>query len=290
MNRLQLGLLCVLAALWGLSFVFIRIATVAIGPVWLVAVRVTLAATALSVYALVTRATGPWADVRRRPVAWLALAASSGAMPFLLIATAELQLSAAVAAILNATVPLFTAAFAALWLSQPLFRTRLVGMALGFAGVVVLVGGGTLASGIEVAAAAASLGAAVLYALGIVYTRREFSTTPTLPLAIGMQGVSALLVAPLAVATGTVPHPSAVVVGAVLGLGLLCTALAYLIFYHLLQTAGPTPAASVTFLVPVFGLLWSYLLLGEPIALGAVAGLVLILLGVGLVTRAGPPR
>lgn len=285
MRGRDVGLLVVLAACWGLSFVFIRLATVAIGPVWLVELRVTIAGAALVGYAAVTGQLRSLPDLARRPIPWLVLAAASGAVPFLLISTAELRLTAAVAAILNATVPLFTAGFAAVWLAQPLRLPRAIGIALGFAGVVVLVGGGTLTSVVGVAAAGASLVAAVLYAAGGVYTRRAFAATGTLRLAIGLQVVSAGIVAPLVIATGAPPSFTPEVLGAVVGLGLLCTAFAYLIYFHLLQTAGPTQALSVTFLVPVFGLLWSFVLLGEPIAASSLAGLGLILLGVGLVTR-----
>lgn len=290
MRPRDVGLLVLLAACWGLSFVFIRLATLAIGPVWLVELRVALAGLALGVYGLATGQRAAFPDLRARPVPWIALAAASGAIPFLLISTAELRLSASVAAILNATVPLFTAGFAAGWLAQPLRPPRVLGIALGFGGVVVLVGGSALASPVGLAAAVASLAAAVLYAAGGVYTRRAFAQTGTLSLAIGLMVVSALLVLPLAGATGTLPHLNGTVAAAVVGLALLCTAFAYLIYFHLLQTAGPTQALSVTFLVPVFGLVWSFVLLGEPIGIGSVLGLALILVGVGLVTRAEGPR
>ncbi|MCI4337336.1 MAG: DMT family transporter [Thermoplasmata archaeon] len=265
-------------------------ATAAIGPIWLVELRVSVAAVTLIAYALATGRRDAFPDFGKRPAAWFLMAALSGAVPFLLISTAELRLSASLAAILNATVPLFTAVFAASWLAEPLRPGKILGVALGFFGVVVLVGGGGLAlSTLELAAVGASLTAAVLYAAGGVYTKRRFGGTSSLSLAVGLLSASAILVAPLAIGTGHLPEVGPVVLASVLGLALLCTAFAYLIYFHLLQKVGPTPTLSVTFLVPVFGLAWSDVLLGEPIAISSLAGLALILLGVGLVTRSPVP-
>lgn len=274
--------LLVLGALWGGSFLFIRVAVPALGPFVLVELRVVLAAVALAVYAV---AASRVPQIRSRWRSFLALGFLNAAVPFSLISTAEIHLTASLAAILNSTTVLFTAIVAALWMGDALTARKIIGIVLGIVGVAVLVGWDpTPLNGVVLLSVAAMLGASLSYALGATYAKRSFSGIPPLGMAIGQQtGAAAFLLLPAAV---TVPEaaPSGAVILCVLGLALLSTAVAYLIYFRLIETVGPTNTLTVTLLVPVFGLLFGVLLLDEPFELGTLAGLGIILSSVVLIT------
>ncbi len=271
-----------LGALWGGSFLFIRVAVPALGPFVLVELRVVLAAVALAVYAV---AASRVPQIRSRWRSFLALGFLNAAVPFSLISTAEIHLTASLAAILNSTTVLFTAIVAALWMGDALTARKIIGIVLGIVGVAVLVGWDpTPLNGVVLLSVAAMLGASLSYALGATYAKRSFSGIPPLGMAIGQQtGAAAFLLLPAAV---TVPEaaPSGAVILCVLGLALLSTAVAYLIYFRLIETVGPTNTLTVTLLVPVFGLLFGVLLLDEPFELGTLAGLGIILSSVVLIT------
>ncbi len=283
MKPYDLALLFLLAALWGASFLFIRVASPALGPLALIAARVLLAAAVLALYAAATRRLP---DLRSRWKSYLLLGIVNAAIPFTLIATAELRLTASLAAILNATTPLFAALVAALWLGERITPKRALGLALGLAGVAILVGWSPLRlDGPVLLAIAASLGGAVAYAVGGVYASSgAFKGAPPLALAIGQQLGAGIVLLPLAATHVPTAAPSMGVVLAFLGLSLLATAVAYLIYFRLIASVGPTKTLTVTILVPVFGLLWGALFLHEPVGLGTLAGLAVVLISVVLVT------
>jgi len=282
MKPYDLALLFLLAAVWGAAFLFIRVASPALGPFMLVTARVLLAAGALLLYAAATRRVP---DLRARWKGYVLLGAVNAAAPFTLISVAELRLTASLAAILNATTPLFAALVAALWLRERITAKRALGLALGLVGVAILVGWSPLRiDGPVLLAIAASLGGAAAYAVGGVYVSRRFKGTPPLALAIGQQLGAGALLLPLAVTHIPAVPPSMGVVLAFLGLSLLATAVAYLIYFRLIANVGPTKTLTVTILVPVFGLLWGALFLHEPVGLGTLAGLVVVLTSVALVT------
>lgn len=294
MKRKELGALLLLAALWGAPFLFYRVAAPVLGPIVLVCLRVALAGAALLVYATATRRTSNWQSRLR---AFLVLGALNAAIPYVLIATAELHITASLATILNATTPLFTAVVAAVRLGERLTARTVLGLLLGVAGVAVLVGWSPLPlDPVLILAVAACLTAALSYALAGVFAKTAFAGTPPLTLAIGQQvGASLLLLPfalPIAAAGKTAFHPSAAVVASVLGLALLCTSLGYLLYFFLIESVGPTRTLSVTFLMPGFGVLWSVLFLGETVGAGTFAGLGLILASIFLVTghRPSPDR
>lgn len=275
-----------LAALWGASFLFIRVAAPAMGPVILVEVRVILAGAALLVYGVAMHSR---LDLRRRWLTYLLLGVFNAALPYTLISAAELRLSAGLAAILNATTPLFTAIVAVFWLGDAFTWRKAAGLLVGIAGVVVVMGGGPLPlDGPTLLAAGASLLGALSYGVAGVYARRALVGVAPLASATGQQLGAAVALAPLAipiVATQRAhitPTPGAV--WATLALALLCTSLAYLLFFHLISAVGPISTLSVTFLVPVFGLVWSALFLHERLTIGAVVGLAIILGSMWLVT------
>ena len=267
--------LILLGALWGGSFLFIRVAVPALGPFLLVELRVGLAAVALFFYAL---AASRVPKIRGRWRSFLALGFLNAAVPFSLISAAEIHLTASLAAILNSTTVMFTAMVTAVWMGDTLTARKVVGIILGIVGVTVLVGWDPIAlNGIVLLSVAAMLGASLSYALGATYAKQAFSGIPPLGMAIGQQMGATALVLPLAVIGLPTEVPSSAVALSVLGLALLSTAVAYLIYFRLIENVGPTSTVTVTLLVPVFGLLFGVLLLDEPFGPGTLAGLGIIL-------------
>jgi drug/metabolite transporter (DMT)-like permease len=273
--------LVLLGALWGGSFLFIRVAVAELGPFLLVELRAGLAAAALFLCAL---AAGRVPKIRSRWRSFLVLGFLNAAVPFSLISAAEIHLTASLAAILNSTTVMFTAMVAA-WLGDPLTARKAVGIGLGILGVTVLVGWDPVPlSGLVLLAVAAMLIASLSYALGATYAKRSFSGIPPLGMAIGQLTAATALILPFSVATVPARAPSLAVVLCVLGLALLSTAAAYLIYFRLIENVGPTSTLTVTLLVPVFGLLFGVLLLDEPFGPGTLVGLGIILSGVVLIT------
>lgn len=274
--------LVLLGALWGASFLFIRVTVPALGPFLLVGLRVGLAATALLLYAIVA---GRLPKIRSRWRSFLALGFLNAAVPFCLISAAEIHLTASLAAILNSTTVMFTAMVAAVWMGDALTARKVVGIVLGIVGVTVLVGWDPLPlGGIVLLSVAAMLIASLSYALGATYARWSFSGIPPLGMAIGQLTAATALLLPLSAVSPPGEVPSSSVALCVLGLALLSTAVAYLIYFRLIENVGPTSTVTVTLLVPVFGLVFGVLLLGEPFGPGTLAGLGIILSSVVLIT------
>lgn len=278
----DLGALTLLGALWGGSFLFISVAVPALGPALLVELRVLLAAVALALYAV---AVGRLPALRSRWKEFLILGGLNAAVPFTLIAISQLNLTASLAAIMNSTTPLFAAVVAAAWIGEELTTRKIFGLLLGVVGVAVLVGLDPVPlNGVVLLSVGASLLAALCYALGGVYAKRTFPGVPPLAMGIGQQAAAAAILLPLAAASLPEEPPSLAVVLSVLGLALLSTAVAYLLYFRLMASVGPTKTLTVTFLVPVFGVLFGVLLLGDPVGVGTFAGMGIILSSVALVT------
>ena len=280
--------LVVLGALWGGSFLFIRVAVPALGPLLLVELRVGLAAVTLFLYAL---AAGRVPKIRDRWRSFLVLGFLNAAAPFSLISAAEIHLTASLAAILNSTTVMFSAIVAAVWIGDVLTARKALGIVLGIVGVTVLVGWDPLPlNGAVLLAVAAMLIASLSYALGATYAKRSFSGIAPLGMAIGQLGGAIALLTPLAVVSLPTEAPSLIVAISMLGLALLSTAVAYLIYFRLIENVGPTSTVTVTLLVPVFGLLFGVLLLDEPFGPGTLAGLSIILTSVVLITGISPRK
>lgn len=281
MKARDLALLTLLAALWGASYLFMRIAGPVLGSVPLMGLRVLLAGGLLLAYA---GATGALPDFRARWRQFLLLGLIGNAIPFILIANAVLDLNASLAAILNATTPMCTAIIAAVWLGDPFGSRKLLGVLMGILGVGILVGWSPLpVTPTTLLAVAQALLASVCYGLTVVYARTRFQDLPPLHTAVGqLTGASLLLLPPTLLLWPARPLSLAVVL-AVLALAVACSALAYLIYFHLIRTAGPLATSTVTFLIPFFSLLWGTLFLGEPLTLGLFAGLGVILASVWMV-------
>jgi drug/metabolite transporter (DMT)-like permease len=288
MGTRDLGALLLLSALWGASFIYIRVAVPALGPFVLVELRVGLAAVALALCAALL---GRLPKLRRRWRQFALLGAVNVAIPFCLISAAEINLTASLAAIMNSTTVMFTAVVAAVWMGDALTARKLVGVALGIVGVTVLVGWDPIAMNWAVAiSVGAMLAASLAYALGSVYAKRTFADSPPLAIASGQLTAATMLVLPLAAVSAPEQSPSTIVVLSVLGLALPSTAVAYMLYFRLIANVGPTSTSTVTLLVPLFGLLFGVVLLDEPVGVGTLAGLVLILSSVTLITGLGATR
>ncbi|QUL54700.1 DMT family transporter [Paenibacillus tritici] len=283
MSRKDFSILLLLAFTWGASFLFMRIASPELGPVFTTELRVTLAGAALLLYALLTRRK---LGILKHWRAFLLLGAVNAALPFTLICMAELHLSASLAAILNATTPMFAALAAWGTRQEKPGAAKSAGLIMGLAGVGVLVGWSPLPlTGTVLVSVGYSLGAALCYALGGLYASRVGAGLSPLALAAGQQLGASVVLLPLAVIFAPDHLPSAAAVYSVLGLSLICTSVAYLLYFRLIASIGPVKTVSVTFLVPVFGLLWGVIFLQEQVYANTIAGLVIILLSVMLVNR-----
>lgn len=288
MKSRDFSLLMLLGAIWGASYLFMRIAAPVLGPIVLMATRVGFAALALWIYCA---ATGIRPDWRGRWRQFLTLGLLNNAIPFVLIGVAVIYLNASVAAILNATTPLFTAIVATLLLGESFGLRRATGVLLGIVGVGILMGWSPLPLTAQtLIASGAALLAALAYGVAAVYARGRFQGVPPVEVAVGQLTGSTLLLMPLAMTQLPWISLSLPIAAAVLTLALLCTAFAYLLYFHLIASAGATQAATVTFLVPFFTVLWAVLLLGEPVSLGMLVGLVIILISVWLVLKPVPIR
>jgi drug/metabolite transporter (DMT)-like permease len=288
MGARDLGALLLLSALWGASFIFIRVAVPALGPFVLVELRVGLAAATLALCAVLLGRL-PKLRVRWKQFALLGLV--NVAIPFSLISAAEINLTASLAAILNSTTVMFTAVVAAVWMGDALTARKIFGVVLGIIGVTVLVGWDPIVMDWAVIlSVGAMLAASLGYALGSVYAKRTFVGSPPLAIAIGQLTAASMLMLPLAAVSVPDQRPSTIVVLSVLGLALPSTALAYMLYFRLISNVGPTSTSTVTLLVPLFGLLFGVVLLEEPVGLGTFAGLILILSSVTLITGLGVAR
>lgn len=271
-----------LAALWGASFLFMRMGAAEFGPVALSAVRV--AGAALFLLPLL-RWRGQFGVLRQhwRPIAVVGVLNS--ALPFLCFSYAALSITAGLAGIFNAAAPLFGAVIAWLWLKDRLSASRVVGLAIGFAGVLWLAWDkASFKPGGSGWAIVACLAATLLYGIGANYTKRYLSGVAPLAVATGSQ-VAAALMLMLPAAwwwPATTPSPGAWTAAALLAL--LCTGIAYLLYFRLIAHIGPANAIAVTFLIPMFAALWGWLFLGEGITAAMVIGCAVILLGTGLAT------
>jgi drug/metabolite transporter (DMT)-like permease len=287
MGAREWTMLVALSVLWGGSFFFVGVAVRALPPVTVVALRVAGAALILAV---VLRALGLRLPTGSRLwAAFFGMALLNNAVPFLLITWGQTAIASGLAAILNATTPLFGVVLAHfLTADEKLTPSRLAGVATGFAGVVVMVGPAALdALDKSLAAQLACLGAAFSYALAGIYGRR-FKRLGVSPLvtAAGQVTASTMLLVPLALlieAPWRLAPPGLETWAALAGLASLSTALAYILFFRILAAAGATNILLVTFLVPVSAILLGIAFLGERLAAGHLAGMALIGLGLALI-------
>lgn len=277
--------LLALSAMWGGGFLFVRIAVPDFGPFALVAVRVLLAGGLMLAWAAARGGVPPfW----RRGRQYLVLGALNVAFPFTLSSWALLTVPASLAAIIMATVPLFTAPLAAIQLRTPPTPRQIVGLLVGFVGVAILVGFGSAAIDEEsLAAIGALLATAFFYAVGGIYTARKFTGVSPIESTIGQQFAAFALLLPFALAAPPVGIPSTGAIGALVLLIVFPTVVAYLLFFRLITAVGPTQTAMTAYLIPLFGVVWGVVLLGETVGPATFVGMGVILAGVVLVTGGG---
>lgn len=288
MSIAQLGALFFLGAIWGASYIFIRVAVEPFGPVFLMFARVALTVPILLGYARL-RAIDLQIRVHWRQ--FLVLGFLGSALPFTLIAWAELTVSGSMAAILTSATPLFTTLVAVPGLGERLTAYKLIGAVLGIVGVSIVVGGSSMTLDARfLLATLALLGAALSYALGGVYAKRTFHGVNNLSMSSGQLIAAALILAPLSLFNLPRELPPADAILTLLTLVVLCTAFAYQLYYYLIISAGPIQALTVTLLVPIFGVIWGALWLGERVSPSMLLGLLIVLFSVGLVTGMVSPK
>lgn len=277
-------LLIILSVLWGGSFFFVELALDGLGPFTLVTGRVGLGALALLIF---VRATGNRMPREARLWgAFLVMGALNNLIPFTLIAWGQVHIDSGLASILNATTPLFTVLLAhVLTRDERMTTGKFVGVLFGLAGVAVLIGPDALSGlGAQGLGQIAVLVASLSYGFAGIFGRR-FKDIPPSVAAAGMLTTSTVMVAPLAVLIER-PWTASPGVGAllaVLGMAVLSTALAYLLYFRILARAGATNLLLVTFLIPVSALVLGILFLGERLDWTAYAGMALIFLGLAAV-------
>lgn len=291
MGATEWSLLGLLSVLWGGSFFFVSVAVTALPPLTVVVARVGLAAVVLWAVVALLRMPVPWS--RALAMAFLGMGLLNNVVPFTLFVWAQTRIPGGLASILNATTPLFGVVVAGLLLpDERMTPARLAGAVLGLGGVAVLVGpqvlGGTDGS---LAAQAACLGAALSYACAGVFGRRfKAMGIPPLVVAAGQVGASTLVLLPLVAVVDrpwTVAPPGWPVAAAVVGLAVVSTAVAYIVYFRLLERAGASNSLLVTLLIPVSAILLGGLFLGERLEPATLAGMVLI--AVGLAVLDGRP-
>ncbi|RZI44772.1 EamA/RhaT family transporter [Herbaspirillum sp. HC18] len=281
MSTPNLFRLFLLGAIWGTSFMLMRIAVPSLGPLPTTFLRALLGGIALYMFARSRGIDFRWRENART---YLVIGLFNTAIPFALFAWSALHIPSAYMATMNSLAPIFTGLFGFLLLSERLTPSRIMACVLGLTGVAVLVGvGPTKVTTNTVLGVLAGMGAATCYGFAATYTRMKASQIPALATATGSQLAASLALLPLALPAA--PHAAAVTSQAALAvtvLGVLCTGLAYAIFFHLIATEGASKAITVTFLVPATASIWAWLFLGEPITAGTVMGIAVVLCATAL--------
>lgn len=280
-------MLILLAAIWGGSFIFMRVLSPVLGAVLTTALRVFCAGLALQCWFLLTRRKLYW---QRYWPQYLVTGLLGACIPFTLFAYAAYSLPAGYSAIINSATPLFGAIFAAIWLGNPLTWRKIAALIIGMMGVGIISyhGDSTHYSSTSYLAMLACVGATVCYGLNSIYVRKFAREVDP----INMAGASQLLMGALWLCMSFFALPTSNDLHTlewhklalnIAGLSLLCSAIAFVLFYRIMQEVGQAQALSVTLLIPVFGLLWGKLFLNEAITLKMILGCLCILISVRLI-------
>ena len=280
--------LVILSALWGASFLFMRIGTPEFGPVVLAALRVGIGSIVLLPILMLH------ADFRELKDNWGKLAWTgilNTAIPFMLFPFSTLYLTGGFTAILNATAPIFTVLIAWIWLSSRLDAGRIVGFVVGIGGVLVLVWDKASfdLDGVSLAILAAIV-ASVFYGIGGNYAKKYLQGVSSLAVATGCQLAAAIVLLPGAVALWPAGPISMKAWVAVIAMGIFSTGFAYILYFRLIANVGPASAITVTYLVPGFAILWGAMILDEQVTSSMVIGCVIILAGTSLATGMLPTK
>ncbi len=281
------GMLLILSLLWGASFFFARIAVAEVPPLMLVLLRVSIAAASLHFYLSLK---GEWRTFRQQPFApFLLLGLLNNAIPFSLLFAGQTELGAGLAAVLNALVPFWTVIAANRFTSdEKITAGKLLGIALGVTGAAIIIGPGAVSGlGAPLWAEMAVVGAGISYAFAAIYAKR-FKGVPPVAIATGQLTASTLIMLPLAFVVHGAFNPFVVspeVWASVLSLALFSTALAYILFFRIIASAGATVVSLVTLMVPASAVFLGVVFLGERLAAGELIGMAFI--GFGLMTIDG---
>ncbi len=282
MSTANLIRLILLALIWGTSFMLMRIAAPVIGPMLTTFGRASLGALAIYLYA---RHSGVQFNWRKNSKTYLVIGLGNTAIPFSLFAWSALHVPSAYMATMNSLAPIFTAVFGFLMLGERLSWARISAFLLGLFGVAVLVGIGPVSvTPWVIGGVLAGMGAAVCYGFAATYTRMFAKDIPALATATGSQLAAALALLPFALPS----LPQAIAVAnlkvwvAVLVLGVVCTGIAYAVFFQLISAEGASKAITVTFLIPATASIWAWLLLGEPVTSGIITGILIVLLATAM--------
>ncbi|MBV8666596.1 MAG: DMT family transporter [Burkholderiaceae bacterium] len=281
MRSSDLARLLILAAIWGASFLFMRLAVPVLGALWTTEARVAIAGLAMLLAMLSMRRD---MQFRRNWRAYLVIGTVNSALPFALYSYAALTLPAGYSAIVNATSPLWGALVGAVALGESLSRRKLAGLAAGIAGVAFLVRLGPVPFTPQVLTAVlACVIAAFCYGLAGAYTKTKSAHIAPPLIATGSQLAAALVILPFLPLTPMRGELTPFIALVVTMLALLCSAVAFFIYFRLVADLGPARALTVTFLIPLFALLWGTLFLGEAINLNTLIGCALVILATWLV-------
>ena len=282
MRRADATRLVVLAALWGASFLFMRIVAPVLGPLIAADSRILLAAGALALYYRVVRYD---AQLRRWWLEYTVVGFMNTALPFLLYAYAAVYIPAGLSAVLNATAPIWGALLATLVLRERLRAARILGLVLGVAGVALVT---RPQANLEYPplAVAAAIGGALCYAVAGVYLKaRAQKAAPGRGMAFGTQLAAGIMLAPFAAFSAPLAPVTPIVLACTAAMAVLSGAVAYVLYFRLIDDIGPIGSLTVTYLIPLFGVLFGSLFLGEALNVSMLGGGALIVLGTALVLR-----
>jgi drug/metabolite transporter (DMT)-like permease len=282
-TRRYLPLLLLLTGLWGSSFLFIEVALEEVEPTVVIALRLLTAALVLVPFLALRQGAPAFRQLRAGWQPVLVLGAINAAIPFTLIAWGQKHIDSGIAAIANASVPIFVALLAIHFRpSEKVTGSRAVGIAAGIVGVAVLAGANPEGGWWAVAGTLAVVAASFLYAAGALYAQTHVENLEPMLLVTGSTIVGTLMLAPLAIAQAPTSLPGWKVWLAIAVLGVGGMAIGQYVYYVLLETHGSTKAALVTYLLPGMALVLGMVFLDEPLTVAAVLGLALVLLGVAL--------
>lgn len=275
-------LLISLSAIWGSSFIFMRVLAPALGPVVTADMRLLIAGLVLTVY---LRLRNQRLDLLKNLKRYIIIGLLNSGIPFLLFSFAALYLPSSISVIINSLTPLFGVLFSILWLDEKITAKKISGIALGIIGVIIIRGSGNLElTPMTTIAMAACVLATMLYGLASTYVKLYAKDIAPSAMATGSQLVAGILLLPLIYFFPTRTELTITIALTTIAFAFLCSAIAYVIFYRLLKNLGTTKALSVTFLIPVFGFIWGYFFLKEEITMIMVIGSLFVLSGIYFVT------
>lgn len=282
MTRRDLVDFVLLAALWGASFLFMRVGAPEFGPISLIGLRVLIAAMCLWLLICLTQPDALRA-MRAHMMPLAVVGFTNSALPFCLLAFATLSLTAGFTSLINASVPLWAALLGLLWLRTSMNRAQWLGLALGVAGMVILTWGKVdFKPGGSGVAILAGLVATLSYGWSTHFAKRRLSSVVPIGVATGSQTAAAIMLLAPTFWFWPKTNPSSNAWIALVLLGTFSTALAYILYFRLISRLGGQKAAAVTFLIPVFAALWGWVILGEAVTISMVLGGIVILVGTAL--------